>query len=221
MAENHKSAALAGVTLAVGMVLAIGFLCGPWNSEVTTQDAPWSSRQNGLSEPSSQQRVLTETVRTLDGDTRMRGTPGSGVREASAMDPVVEQVGLAVRSQEAEWGAETEGMTRGQIDTMAREVNELIIAGSNEWFDAAFASGLVTVAGTGSSFKSTDWDENVVMRIKMPSSRTDGEDWQATGLIRKAVLPEAQFPDIYRLKRKLNWLKARSREMLQQEFANK
>lgn len=106
------------------------------------------------------------------------------------------------RDTESEWLAETRDLSPDQIEDLRRSIRDDIVAQTNDWFATALEVGPYDVIGHGTRAGGKDWDQTVIMRVRMPPDEA--------GEIRKAVLPESQYPELYLLHRKWRWLETRA-----------
>jgi hypothetical protein len=139
-------------------------------------------------------------------------TPEREVAGHPQDEDLATQLAVANRSLEEEWRDEIQGLSPDMVDELRRRLLDEITVASDSWFAAALELGPYDVVGKGSEWP-VSWDETVVMRVRLPSRATDGEHWATEGQVRRAILPERQFPELYFQLRKVNWLKAASREM--------
>ena len=101
----------------------------------------------------------------------------------------------------AEYGAATREQLKSELERAARLYDELVAAE----FERKFAAGDYRVIGHGGKYEISDWDQSLINRVEM-SGEPDAP-------IKKCTLLEADYPDLYDLKHKKEWLEKRLAEL--------
>lgn len=109
------------------------------------------------------------------------------------------------------WEREAGGLGPASIDVLRRSLEHDLAVASMPIFDHLMAAGQYQVVGHGRKFKpkSDGWDGREVARVTIPPT-DDGE-------IRKIVLPEADFPELYSMRRHANRLREKARVLREAE----
>ena len=111
-----------------------------------------------------------------------------------------------VRTKAArDWVAEYNASTREGLEQELKLTDQLYTELVAAEFDRKFASGDYKVIGHGGTYPLSDWDESLINRVDM--SGDPGAP------IKKCTLLEADYPDLYDLKHRKEWLTKRIAEL--------
>ena len=124
--------------------------------------------------------------------------------EGQGQGPEEDPVCLSASEAPEDWARIYADASPGMLLGEVIDLQQHILDVTQEEFDRRFDLGMYEIIGSGGTYVVPDSDDEIVSNVRITGVNDGGE-------VRKVVLPEAEFSDLYLMKKKIGWLRREAR----------